>query len=84
MSVYRKAVLPCLGDDESSKRSRCTHCGSTKGHHSNHCLFVCRGCGVIHEAGEYPMEEFYNLICQWDVLMKHAGMLPIDAEKMLN
>ena len=30
------------------------------------------------------MEQFYNLICQWYVPNKHAGMLPEQAENMLN
>jgi hypothetical protein len=30
------------------------------------------------------MEEFYNMIRQWYNPTKHAGMLPPNAEKMLN
>ncbi|OWZ06017.1 hypothetical protein PHMEG_00021793 [Phytophthora megakarya] len=57
-------------------RDRCSHCGSRKhsdlgcwrrgkrGHHSDHCLFVCRGCGELHDMGKCPMEEFYNQIRQ--------------------
>ncbi|OWZ02040.1 hypothetical protein PHMEG_00026468, partial [Phytophthora megakarya] len=36
----------------------------------------------IHEAGECPMEEFYNLIRQWYDPTRHAGMFPSKAEKM--
>ncbi|POM62438.1 hypothetical protein PHPALM_28410 [Phytophthora palmivora] len=63
-------------------RLTCEKC-NRKGHPSEHCLFVCHACGEIHEAGKCPMEEFYNLIRQWYVPTKHAGMLPVDAEKML-
>jgi hypothetical protein len=45
---------------------------------------VCRACGKIHDAGKCPMEEFYNLIRQWYNPTQHAGMLPSNAEKMLN
>ncbi|POM81328.1 Hypothetical protein PHPALM_712 [Phytophthora palmivora] len=65
------------------KRLTCQKCGR-KGHPSDHCLFVCRACGEIHDAGKCPMKEFYNLIRKWYVPTKHAGMLPVDAEKMLN
>ncbi|POM72519.1 Hypothetical protein PHPALM_10752, partial [Phytophthora palmivora] len=65
------------------KRLTCQKCGR-KGHPSDYCLFVCRACGEIHDAGKCPMEEFYNLIRKWYVPTKHAGMLPVDAEKMLN
>ncbi|POM71991.1 LOW QUALITY PROTEIN: Hypothetical protein PHPALM_11368 [Phytophthora palmivora] len=63
------------------KRLTCQKC-NWKGHPSDHCLFVCRACGEIHEVGKYPMEELYNLMRQWYVPTKHAGMLPVDAEKM--
>ncbi|OWY90331.1 hypothetical protein PHMEG_00041585 [Phytophthora megakarya] len=43
------------------KRLTCQKCGR-KGHPSDHCLFVCRACGEMHEPGKCPMEEFYNLI----------------------
>ncbi|OWZ02546.1 hypothetical protein PHMEG_00025875 [Phytophthora megakarya] len=79
-------------------RDRCSHCGSRKhsdlacyvhevwqkGHPSDHCLFVCRGCGELHVMVKYPMEEFYNQIRQWFNPTKHMGMLPEAAEKMLN
>ncbi|OWZ13767.1 hypothetical protein PHMEG_00012848 [Phytophthora megakarya] len=55
-----------------------------KGHTSDQCLFVCRACGEMHEPGKGPMQEFYNLIRQWYVPNMHAGMLPANAEKMLN
>ncbi|OWZ01761.1 hypothetical protein PHMEG_00026792 [Phytophthora megakarya] len=38
----------------------------------------------MHEPGKCPMEEFYNLIRQWYVPNKHAGMLPANAENKLN
>uniref|UniRef100_A0AAV1TZA4 Metal-binding protein n=1 Tax=Peronospora matthiolae TaxID=2874970 RepID=A0AAV1TZA4_9STRA len=47
-------------------------------------FFACRACGEMHDPGKCPMEEFYNMIRQWYVLTKHAGMLPEKAEKMLN
>ncbi|OWY91590.1 hypothetical protein PHMEG_00039762 [Phytophthora megakarya] len=65
------------------KRLTCQKCGR-KGHPSDHCLFVCRACGEMHDSGKCPMEEFYNLIRQWYVPNKHSGMLPANAEKMLN
>ncbi|KAE9010499.1 hypothetical protein PR002_g15330 [Phytophthora rubi] len=34
--------------------------------------------------GKCPTEEFYNQIRQWFDPVKHAGMLPEMAEKMLN
>ncbi|OWY96977.1 hypothetical protein PHMEG_00032608, partial [Phytophthora megakarya] len=65
------------------KRLTCQKCGR-KGHPSDHCLFVCRACGEVHKPGNCPMEEFYNFIRQWHVPNKHAGMMPANAEKMLN
>lgn len=65
------------------KRLTCQKCGR-KGHPSDKCFFVCTACGEMHEGGKCPMEEFYNLICQWYVPTKHAGMLPPKAEEMLN
>ncbi|POM70669.1 LOW QUALITY PROTEIN: Hypothetical protein PHPALM_12858 [Phytophthora palmivora] len=66
-----------------SKKLTCQKC-TRKEHLSDHCLFVCRACREIHKAGKFPMEGFYDLIHQWYVPVKHAGMLPVDAEKMLN
>ncbi|OWZ00079.1 hypothetical protein PHMEG_00028813 [Phytophthora megakarya] len=43
------------------RRVTCTKCGK-RGHSSDHCLFVCRGCGELHDMGKCPMEEFYNQI----------------------
>ncbi|EGZ11003.1 hypothetical protein PHYSODRAFT_337767, partial [Phytophthora sojae] len=43
------------------KRLTCEKCGK-KGHPGDHCLFVCRGCGELHDVGRCPMEEFYNQI----------------------
>ncbi|KAE8893285.1 hypothetical protein PF003_g22529 [Phytophthora fragariae] len=34
--------------------------------------------------GKCPVEEFYSQIRQWFDPVKHAGMLPEMAEKMLN
>ncbi|GMF63959.1 unnamed protein product [Phytophthora fragariaefolia] len=65
------------------KRLACQKCGRKK-HPADHCLFLCRACGEIHESGECPMEEFYNLIRQWYNPTKHVGMLPAGAEKLLN
>ncbi|GMF50552.1 unnamed protein product [Phytophthora fragariaefolia] len=65
------------------RRLTCEKCGK-RGHPVDHCLFVCRGCGELHEMGKCPMEEFYNQIRQWFNPAKHAGMLPAMAEKMLN
>ncbi|OWY96307.1 hypothetical protein PHMEG_00033456 [Phytophthora megakarya] len=42
----------------------CTKCDK-RGHPSDHCLFVCRGCGELHDMGKCPMEEFYNQIRQY-------------------
>ncbi|OWY98671.1 hypothetical protein PHMEG_00030508, partial [Phytophthora megakarya] len=53
-----------------------------RGHPSDHCLFVCRGCGELHDMGKCPMEEFYNQIRQWFNPTKHMGMLPEAAEKI--
>ncbi|OWZ12587.1 hypothetical protein PHMEG_00014227 [Phytophthora megakarya] len=65
------------------RRVTCTKCGK-RGHPADHCLFVCRGCGELHDMGKCPMEEFYNQIRQWFNPTKHMGMLPETAEKMLN
>ncbi|OWY98636.1 hypothetical protein PHMEG_00030552, partial [Phytophthora megakarya] len=43
------------------KRLTCEKCGK-RGHPTDRCLYACRGCGDVHEAGECPMEEFYNQI----------------------
>ncbi|OWZ10689.1 hypothetical protein PHMEG_00016423 [Phytophthora megakarya] len=61
----------------------CTKCDKRR-HLSDHCLFVCRGCGELLDMGKCPMEEFYNQICQRFNPTKHMGMLPEAAEKMLN
>ncbi|KAG3124449.1 hypothetical protein PI126_g23248 [Phytophthora idaei] len=61
----------------------CEKCGK-KGHPGDHCFYVCRGCGELHEAGKFPMEEFYNQIRRWYDPIKHGGLLPEVAEKMLN
>ncbi|KAG3133522.1 hypothetical protein PI126_g19145 [Phytophthora idaei] len=61
----------------------CEKCGK-KGHPGDHCFYVCRGCGELHEAGKCPMEEFYNPIRRWYDPIKHGGLLPEVAEKMLN
>ncbi|OWZ23517.1 LOW QUALITY PROTEIN: hypothetical protein PHMEG_0001584 [Phytophthora megakarya] len=82
-------------------RDRCSHCGyrkhsdlgcwrrvtSTKcgKRESDHCLFVCRGCGELHDMEKCPMEEFYNQIRQWFNPTKHMGRTsgwnPIRAER---
>ncbi|EGZ04455.1 hypothetical protein PHYSODRAFT_343257 [Phytophthora sojae] len=63
------------------KRLTCEKCGK-KGHPGDHCLFVCCGCGELHDVGRCPKEEFYNQIRQWFNPAKHAGMLPEMAEKI--
>jgi hypothetical protein len=65
------------------KRLTCQKCGR-KGHPSDRCYYACVACGEVHESGKCPMEEFYNLIRKWYVPTKHAGMLPPEAEEMLN
>ena len=65
------------------KRLTCQKCGR-RGHPSDRCLFLRRACGEVHEASKCPMEEFYNMIRQWYVPTKNAGMLPEKAQKMLN
>ncbi|CAI5705396.1 unnamed protein product [Peronospora effusa] len=71
------------GDLNCWKRLTCDRCGR-KGHPSDRCLFVCRGCGEIHEIGKCQMEEFYNMFRQWYNPAKHAGMFPEKLEKMAN
>ncbi|GMF54731.1 unnamed protein product [Phytophthora fragariaefolia] len=41
------------------RRLTCEKCGKRE-HPADHCLFVCRGCGELHDMGKCPMEEFYN------------------------
>ncbi|OWY97337.1 hypothetical protein PHMEG_00032158 [Phytophthora megakarya] len=65
------------------RRVTCTKCGK-RGHPADHCLFVCSGCGELHDMGKCPIEEIYNQIHQWFNPTKHMGMLPEAAEKMLN
>ncbi|POM76997.1 LOW QUALITY PROTEIN: Hypothetical protein PHPALM_5693, partial [Phytophthora palmivora] len=57
------------------RRLTCHKCGK-RGHPADHCLFVCRGCGELHDMGKCPMEEFYNQIRQWFNPAKHAGRSP--------
>ncbi|POM58530.1 Hypothetical protein PHPALM_36810 [Phytophthora palmivora] len=57
------------------RRLICHKCGK-RGHPADHCLFVCRGCGELHDMGKCPMEEFYNQIRQWFNPAKHAGRSP--------
>ncbi|ETN01641.1 hypothetical protein PPTG_24020 [Phytophthora nicotianae INRA-310] len=56
--------LGCLG------RLTCGKC-ERRGHPTDRCFYVCKACGEIHEAGECPKEEFYNLIRQWFNPDKH-------------
>ncbi|EGZ10864.1 hypothetical protein PHYSODRAFT_337636 [Phytophthora sojae] len=60
----------------------CQKCGGQ--HPTERCLRVCKACGDVHEAGECPMEEFFNQLRQWFDPNKHAGMLPLTAEKIEN
>ncbi|OWZ07353.1 LOW QUALITY PROTEIN: hypothetical protein PHMEG_00020262 [Phytophthora megakarya] len=70
------------------RRVTCTKCGK-RGHPSDHCLFVCRGCGERQDMGKCPMEEFYNQIRQWFNPTKHmdvklgrtSGWKPIRSER---
>ncbi|KAE8974294.1 hypothetical protein PR001_g26036 [Phytophthora rubi] len=39
---------------------------------ADHCLFVCRGCGELHDMGKCPMDEFYNQNRQWFDPAKHC------------
>ena len=65
------------------KRLTCQKC-VCKGHPANKCYYVCSVCKNIHDEGICQIEQFYNMIRQWYVPTKHAGMLPEQAEKMLN
>ncbi|GMG16447.1 unnamed protein product [Phytophthora fragariaefolia] len=65
------------------RRLTCQKCGK-RDHAGDHCVFVCRGRGELHDMGKCPMEEFYNQIRQWFDPNTHAGMLPAMAENMLN
>ena len=65
------------------KRLTCQKCGR-KGHPSDKCFYVCGACREVHDVGNCPMEEFYNLIRKWYVPTKHAGMFPTKVEEMLN
>ncbi|OWY98341.1 hypothetical protein PHMEG_00030916 [Phytophthora megakarya] len=50
------------GDRDHQDRERCSHCGFRK-HTDLDCWkrLICEKCGKnVHEAGECPMEEFYN------------------------
>ncbi|OWZ22677.1 hypothetical protein PHMEG_0002591 [Phytophthora megakarya] len=38
--------------------------------------------GGVHEAGEYPMEEFYNQIRKWYDPTRHAGRFPQQTAKI--
>ncbi|OWZ13195.1 hypothetical protein PHMEG_00013525 [Phytophthora megakarya] len=60
------------------KRLICEKCGK-RGHPTDRCLYACRVCGDVHEAGEYPMEEFYNQIRKWYDPTRHAGLFCIYA-----
>ncbi|ETK80260.1 hypothetical protein L917_13712 [Phytophthora nicotianae] len=73
-------VRDLLMDALNSSAELTARCGK-RGHP---CLFVYRGCGEIHDAGKWQMEEFYNLIRQWYDPAKNGGVLPESAEKMLN
>ncbi|OWY92884.1 hypothetical protein PHMEG_00037920 [Phytophthora megakarya] len=61
----------------------CEKCGK-RGRPTDRCLYACRGCGDVHEAGECPMEEFYNQIRKWYDPTRHAGLFSEQVEKMLN
>ncbi|OWZ08329.1 LOW QUALITY PROTEIN: hypothetical protein PHMEG_00019145 [Phytophthora megakarya] len=60
-------------------RSRC----GKRGQSADHCLFVCRGCGELHDMGKCPMEGFYNQIRQWFNPTKYTGMFPLQEDAKL-
>jgi hypothetical protein len=53
-------------------------------HPTERCLRACKACGEVHEAGDCPLEEFFNQVRQWYDPKKHSGFLPPAAEKLLN
>ncbi|OWY97781.1 hypothetical protein PHMEG_00031601 [Phytophthora megakarya] len=61
------------------KRLTCEKCGK-RGHPKDRCLYACRGCGDVHEAGECPMEEIYYQISKWYDPTRHAGLFPEQVE----
>ncbi|ETP38037.1 hypothetical protein F442_14223, partial [Phytophthora nicotianae P10297] len=61
-------VRDLLMDALNSSAELTARCGK-RGHP---CLFVYRGCGEIHDAGKWQMEEFYNLIRQWTLAWLEA------------
>ncbi|OWY96621.1 hypothetical protein PHMEG_00033068 [Phytophthora megakarya] len=63
------------------KRLTYENCGK-RGHPTDRCLYACRGCGGVHEAGECPMEEFYNQIRKWYDPTRHAELFPEQVEKI--
>ena len=71
-------------DDRGCRRRlTCQKCGR-KGHPAGKCYYACSVCKDVHEEGKCSIKKNYNLIRQWYVPTKHAGMLPEQAEKMLN
>ncbi|OWZ07924.1 hypothetical protein PHMEG_00019613 [Phytophthora megakarya] len=52
-------------------------------HPTDRCLYAFRGCEDVHEAGECPMEEFFNQTHKWYDPTRHAGLFPEQEEKML-
>ena len=65
------------------KRLTCQKCGR-KGPPADKCYYVCSVSKNIHDIGKCPMEQLNNLIGQWYVRIELTGMLPEQAEKMLN
>ena len=61
----------------------CQKCGR-KGPSAVKCFYACSICKNVHDEGESSVEKFYNMIHQWYVPTKHAGMLLEQAEMMLN
>ncbi|POM71342.1 Hypothetical protein PHPALM_12106 [Phytophthora palmivora] len=53
------------------KRLTCQKC-NWKGHPSEHCVFVCRACGDIHEVGKYPMEVVRPHETRWDAARRRG------------
>ncbi|KAJ0389457.1 hypothetical protein ATCC90586_010448 [Pythium insidiosum] len=70
-------------DRDCWRRLTCETCGR-KGHPSEHCYQLCKGCGKLHEKGACPLEEIANGLRAWYDPAKHAGILPPKIEKWLN
>ena len=65
------------------RRLTCNVCGN-KGHPSDRCHRLCKGCGKQHERGQCELEDAVNALRKWYDPVRHAGMLPTEVEQMLN